>query len=200
MCNAYDIGGKTGSFPSFMKARAVRELEALLNRQLIRRTDQAPVLNAEGELVSMSWGFRRPKLGVINNSRPDKLKGAIWSEPFQKRRCLIPVAGYYEWTGPKGHKRTFRFENPEENWMWMAGLWEESSQFGPCFSMITTEANETVSPIHHRMPALLEGDELEEYLVGRVEDFNPKPASLNLQEVANPLLKNPATSIQEELF
>ncbi|WP_411845593.1 SOS response-associated peptidase family protein [Roseibacillus persicicus] len=200
MCNAYDIGGQTGSFPSALRAQAVRELEEMKSVLLIRRTDSAPVLLSDGQLTRMSWGFRRPGLGVVNNSRSDKLEGPMWRESFEKRRCLIPVAGYFEWTGPKGSKKTFRFRRSDGELFWMAGLWEESPEYGRCFSMITTEANQTVAPIHHRMPALLETGEWESYLDGKLGKFAPNPLSIDYEPCANPLIQNPPAGTQLDLF
>lgn len=200
MCNAYDIGGRVGSFPSALKARALRELEVFTERRLIRRTDQAPVLLASGDLTMMGWGFRRPGLGVVNNSRSDKLGGAMWRDSFRERRCLIPLSGYFEWTGAKGSKQSYRFVRPGGGGLWVAGIWEESSEFGLCFSMITTTANALVEPIHHRMPAVLEEDEWGPYLAGKKDTFIPQESSLVYGKCRNPLLKNRSNETQGELF
>ena len=200
MCNAYEIGGKTGSFGGGLKAKAARELEAFVERRLIRRTDVAPVVTKDGEVEMMSWGFRREGLGVVNNSRTDNLESAMWREAYEKRRCLIPVAGYFEWKGPQGKKETFRFESPEGDWMWMAGIWEESREKGRCFSMLTTMANRVVLPIHHRMPVILGSDDLTRYLAGEDVLQEPLESSVVVRESPNPLIKKPRGSIQEELF
>ena len=60
----------------------------------------------------------------------------------------VPVASYYEWTGPTGHKKTHLFRHPENEWLQVAGLWEESKEYGLCFSMLTTDASGLVSGIH----------------------------------------------------
>jgi putative SOS response-associated peptidase YedK len=85
-------------------------------------------------------------------------------------------------------------------WLWMAGIWEDSPEQGRCFSMLTTEANSLVSPIHHRMPAILTADEQQAYLLEGLESFAPAPNLLTTEKTANPLLKNPPSPIQEELF
>lgn len=191
MCNAFN----TAKEPDKLR-EAIKEVEC----KLIRRTDQAPVKLATGEVVSMRWGFQRKGLGVVNNTRSDNLESPMWKEAIEKRRCLIPVISYYEWSGPKGHKQTHLFRNPDHDWLWMAGLWEESAEFGPCFSMLTTEANSLVSPIHHRMPAILTDDEQESFLLEGLESFKPAPGLLTTERAANPLLKSKPTHIQDELF
>lgn len=159
-----------------------------------------PVVLSENEVKVMSWGFRREKFGVVNNSRADKLRGSMWRRAFEERRCLIPVAGYFEWTGPKGQKQTHRFQSVSGEWLWVAGIWEESQEHGFCFSMITTEANRTVLPIHHRMPALLNEEEQERFLGGEIFSFDPPPEAIVVNECVNPLLAKKEPPAQGELF
>lgn len=190
MCNAFNTAKKPD------KVR----LPAPEDSVLIRRTDQASVVIPSGEIATMRWGFQRKGLGVVNNTRSDNLDSSMWHVAIEKRRCLIPVASYYEWSGPKGQKQTHLFRSPLNEWLWMAGIWEDSPEQGRCFSMLTTEANSLVSPIHHRMPAILTADEQQAYLLEGLESFAPAPNLLTTEKTANPLLKNPPSPIQEELF
>ena len=148
----------------------------------------------------MRWGFERKGLGVVNNTRTDNLASSMWKEAFEKRPCLIPLSAYFEWTGSKGHKRTYRFQHPADQWLIAAGIWEESPSLGLCFSMLTTEANSLVAPIHHRMPAILKEDETEAYFENKLQRFAPPEALLDVSESANPLLVRPPTHIQGDLF
>lgn len=191
MCNAFNTAKNPGDI-----REAIKEVES----KLIRRTDHAPVKLPGGEIVSMRWGFQRKGLGVVNNTRSDNLDSPMWKDAIEKRRCLIPVISYYEWSGPKGNKQTHLFRSPDDDWLWMAGVWEESAEFGPCFSMLTTEANSLVSPIHHRMPAILTEDEQRSFLLEGLESFKPVSDLLTTERAANPLLKTKPTHIQDELF
>jgi putative SOS response-associated peptidase YedK len=87
--------------------------------------------------------------------RSDKLEGNMWQEAFHERRCVIPMSLFYEW-GPDsgGRKQAHEFRDPEDNYLWAAGIWEENQQLGPCHTMVTTAASNLMSPIHDRMPAL----------------------------------------------
>ncbi|MDF1714937.1 MAG: SOS response-associated peptidase family protein [Akkermansiaceae bacterium] len=191
MCNAFNTAKNPGDI-----REAIKEVES----KLIRRTDHAPVKLPGGEIVSMRWGFQRKGLGVVNNTRSDNLDSPMWKDAIERRRCLIPVISYYEWSGPKGNKQTHLFRSPNHDWLWMAGVWEESAEFGPCFSMLTTEANSLVSPIHHRMPAILTEDEQRSFLLEGLESFKPASDLLTTERAANPLLKTKPTHIQDELF
>ena len=168
--------------------------------RLVRRTDPAPVILPSGEVVMMRWGFQRKGLGPVNNTRSDKFDRPMWREAIRERRCLIPLASYYEWSGPTGQKTTHLFHHPQDQWLVAGGLWEESHEFGPCFSMITTEAGPVTAPIHHRMPALLSTEAQETYLREGPDHFTPAEGPLVTRITANPLIKNPPSHIQDELF
>jgi putative SOS response-associated peptidase YedK len=191
MCNAFN----TARNPENIR-EAIFEAES----KLVRRTDQAHVKISTGELVPMKWGFQRSGLGVVNNTRSDNLNSPMWKKAIEKRRCLIPVLSYYEWSGPKGDKQTHLFQSPNYDYLWVAGLWEESLELGPCFSMLTTEANPLVSPIHHRMPAIVTENDHKKFLLEGFEFFKPGPELLTTEKVVNPLLKIKPSHIQDELF
>lgn len=200
MCNAYEIGRPVKRLP---KGRLHEITAPLLEGsvpRLIRRTDPAPVITAALDLVTMRWGFERPRLGTINNSREDKLGGPMWSAAFRERRCVIPANAFYEWSGPTGRKQTHLFTRPDQGEFWIAGIWEESRDLGPCFSMITTGANAVMTPIHNRMPAILEEEQIPAYLAGEIKTFAPLVASLQVEAAVNPLVKPKEPSAQRELF
>lgn len=200
MCNAYEIGRRVSKNPLKNSLLLAASLGLPSEPRLIRRTDTGPVITAGEELVEMRWGFERPSLGTINNSREEKLSGPMWAKAFRERRCVIPASAFYEWSGPKGKKRTHRFTRVDEEWFWIAGIWEESRDLGLCFSMITTGANELMAPIHDRMPAVLEETEIPGYLAGEISSFTPSPESLRVDDSPNPLIKPKGTSVQGELF
>lgn len=191
MCNAFN----TAKNP-----KNIREAVYEVKSKLVRRTDQAHVRIPTGELVPMKWGFQRKGLGAVNNTRSDNLNSPMWKKAIENRRCLIPILSYYEWSGPKGDKQTHLFQSPNHNYLWIAGLWEESSKLGPCFSMLTTEANPVVSPIHHRMPAIVTENDHKKFLLEGLEFFKPGPELLTTEKVVNPLLKIKPSHIQDELF
>ena len=200
MCNAYEIGRRVSKNPLKNSLLLGASLCLPSDPRLIRRTDHAPVITAEERLVNMRWGFERPILGTINNSREDKLSGPMWSKAFRERRCVIPASAFFEWSGPKGKKRTHRFTRVDGEWFWIAGIWEESRDLGLCFSMITTEANEVMTPTHDRMPAFLEEEEIPGYFAGEMNTFSPSHESLKVEDSPNPLLKPKGDAVQGELF
>ncbi len=91
---------------------------------------------------------------------------------FRSRRCLVPVAGFYEWTGPKGSRQPMYICRADGKPMAIAGLWEENETLGVTSCTIaTTESNETMSEIHSRMPVVLEEDRWDEWLASDSDDL-----------------------------
>jgi len=89
-----------------------------------------------------------------------------------------------------GGKQAHEFHDPEDDYLWVAGLWEENPELGPCYSMITTAASPLMSPIHHRMPALLKPEEMQEFVVGNGRwDFQPYAGTLTVTPCESPLAK-----------
>lgn len=178
-----------------------RIVDGIRGRLLVRPTVQAPVLLAEGEARLMRWGFERPWAKSINNTRTDKLETAMWREAFETRRCVIPMSGFYEYTGPAGRKQAHLFqpEDPEE-WLWAAGIWEPDARHGDCYSMLMRDAAGIVVPIHNRMPVLLNQVEHSRYLTGGADDLQFAPVPFIVADAPNPLRRKPETPEQSEFL
>ncbi|MEM7699677.1 MAG: SOS response-associated peptidase family protein [Verrucomicrobiota bacterium] len=196
MCNLYDIGRARGlayrSPETIWEETALEALKKLDRTQGIRRTDPSLVLrNRAGSIEPgiTRWGFERHFNNAINNARSDKLDG-IWSDAWRdRRRCVIPLTTFYEWNGPTGSKQTFAFQaGGEADWLWAVGLWEDSPA-GECFTMLTTAASPQVAPIHSRMPALLEAEELEPFMTrdNPIDLLESRDRGLSIFRCENPL-------------
>ena len=79
---------------------------------------------------------------------------------FQHRRCLLPADGFYEWASVNGKKQPWYFRLRDGSPFAFAGPWEhwegpDGAAVESC-AIITTDANETVRPIHERRPVLLD--------------------------------------------
>lgn len=93
-------------------------------------------------------------------------------DAWKKRRCVLPVSGYYEWTGPKGHKQPFYFHRENESPLLLAGLWEtwrhEDTIVESC-TVITRASVGKPAEYHHRMPVFLDQSDMDAWLTGPVE-------------------------------
>lgn len=128
----------------------------------------APVVVLEGgrRLRLHRWGLipawaKDPTIGhkMINaraDTAPDK---PAFRDPFQRRRCLVPADGFYEWKKAGKAKLPVRFTRSDGALFAFAGLWDEwtstEGEVVRSFTVLTTEPNALVAPIHDRMPVIL---------------------------------------------
>ena len=126
--------------------------------------------NTGRELVAMRWGLwpswlKDPeKFPLLINARADGVATKnSFRNAFKRRRCLVPASGFYEWKAiGKGPKQPFWIAPSaasNSRVMAFAGIWEtwlgaDGSEVDTV-AIITTDANATLMPIHHRMPVVL---------------------------------------------
>ncbi len=117
---------------------------------------------------------------------------------LQRRRCLIPADGFYEWLKKSDNPGPRRFELPEKGTFAFAGLWE--SWFDPSgenlrsCTIITTAANDSVRGVHDRMPAILRPADESYWL-----DPDSNVADLSELLLPNPSLVLTATPVTTRL-
>jgi len=122
--------------------------------------------NGERHAQFMRWGLvpfwaKELKIGsrMINAKAETLAEKASFRNAFKKRRCLVPADGFYEWRKEGKEKiPTYIFQKSREPFAF-AGLWEtwkspEDEVVRSC-TIVTTEPNSFVEPIHNRMPVML---------------------------------------------
>ena len=107
-----------------------------------------------------SWAKDSALGGRMANARGETVADKpSFRGPFRHHRCLIPASGFYEWqTRPGGGKQPFLIQAANGGLLAFAGLWDRwDGPGGPLESctIITTEANAFMAPVHDRMPVLL---------------------------------------------
>ena len=130
------------------------------------------------KLQWLRWGLipswaKDPAIGykLINARAETASEKPSFRSAFKHRRCLIPSDGFYEWQrleGSKTKKQPYYFSLKDNNPFAFAGLWErwenpEGDIVETC-TILTTEANELVSPIHDRMPVILHSKDYDLWL------------------------------------
>ena len=131
-------------------------------------TNIVPILSCDSSNIIPElsiWGF--PKFhskGVIINSRAET---AIEKPTFRKslleRRCVIPSTGFYEWK-QDASKQKFRFNLPESENLYMAGIWNEFKD-EKRFVILTTAANNSMVDIHNRMPVVIKKEKIDDWII-----------------------------------
>ncbi len=96
---------------------------------------------------------------MINARKETLLEKKTFKNAVNKKRCIVPFDGFYEWKKTESGKQPFRITTTNTEVFCVAGLWERwSSPDGTTihsFTLITQEPNELMLDIHNRMPAIL---------------------------------------------
>ena len=116
------------------------------------------LINARGETVAQKPSFR---------------------DAYKKRRCLVPVDGFYEWRKEGEAKQPYRIGFRGGTPFVFAGLWEswtvpdgqeDAGDVIETYAIVTTEANPKIAPIHHRMPVIVDPSDYDLWLNGAPDD------------------------------
>lgn len=136
-------------------------------------TNQAPILQIENSQIMpalSTWGFPRFNAkGVIINARSETAdERPMFRKSLHMRRCAVPSTGFFEWSQNTQKKIKYRFRFPNQDVLYMAGIYNEF-QGESRFVILTTEANLSMMDIHNRMPIILPSDKVEDWIM--TEEF-----------------------------
>jgi putative SOS response-associated peptidase YedK len=112
--------------------------------------------------VPARWGlipsWSKEVKGFINARSETLNEKPSFSESFERRRCLIPADGFYEWKKSGKSRQPYYFQMKDEEPFYFAGIWDEwrgDRESTTSCAIITTTANEVLETIHDRMPVIL---------------------------------------------
>jgi putative SOS response-associated peptidase YedK len=126
------------------------------------------------ELNLLRWGLlphwaKEPKTSysLINARAETVADNPAYRDAFKKRRCLIPTDGFYEWQPGKPRKQPYFIHRQDGEPFAFAELWEhwelEDLKIDSC-TIIVTQANKLITPIHDRMPVIMPRADYEKWL------------------------------------
>ena len=157
------------------------EVTTFQPRYNIAPTQTVPVViedrNAQQgrRLVQMRWGLvpvwaKDMSIGnrMINARSETLIEKVSFKQLFQKKRCLIPADGFYEWKKNGSTKQPMRIVLKSRQLFGFAGLWSawkntEGNEL-QTFTIITTEPNTLTREIHNRMPVILKPENEKDWL------------------------------------
>ena len=129
--------------------------------------------DAPDEINQYHWGLipslaDEPEEGFINARSETAGEKRAFKTAWQSRPCLVLSSGFYEWqrrtSGPKQPYRIHRKDAPVFGMAGLWGVWHNDTQEIPCVTMLTTEPNEIMEPIHDRMPVVIPNGEEKRWL------------------------------------
>jgi putative SOS response-associated peptidase YedK len=176
MCNLYRLSSSRTEVANFFD---LEETAAAGNAPNEIYPGYPGLVVARGEVRQMVWGFPLPQRGAsgqplkpkpVNNARADKLASPFWKPSFLARRCLVPLTAFAEAEGARGAKTRTWLSLPGSDLFAIAGLWRETDEWGPAYTMIITEASVQVAAVHNRMPVIVERQDWQRWLYGSPDD------------------------------
>lgn len=187
MCGRYVL--KRKDLDALMETMGVKDVREFVSRYNIAPSTMIPAIRTTRggarEGVALQWGLvprwsKDAKDGArLANARAEGIATRpAFREAFRKRRCVVPASGFYEWQTIGKAKYPWYFEFKDGQPFVFAGLWESwRSQDGvelQTCSLITTEPNDVVRPLHDRMPVILRERGIDTWLDPQVNE----PAAL----------------------
>ena len=164
-----------------------------------RRSDGDHATDDEGRrryLSELRWGLvpswaKDPKAGdrMINARAESLADKPAYERAFRRHRCLVPADGFYEWQRRGSRKQPMFIHRRDGETMAFAGLWaawrdatDPDGEWLRSCTIVTTDANNTVAPLHDRMPVVLEERDWDRWLDPDAGDLDgltrvPRPAS-----------------------
>jgi len=209
MCGRYSLFAPPDEIEARFDATVAEAFEPRYNaapRQslpVITGDDPDTIQRMEWGLIP-SWAEDRSDFEFINARAETLTEKPSFEAAYERRRCLVLADGFYEWTDAEGGKQPYRVTLADEEPFAMAGLWERwtppqtqtgldafaaggpdvSDEPAPepieTFAVVTTDPNDLVADLHHRMAVILAPDEEAAWLTAdtdRAADvLDPYPA------------------------
>lgn len=198
MCGRYTLFAPPDELESRFDATLGFEFEPRYNAA---PGQQLPVIvdTDPGRIQRLEWGLV-PRWadddsgGHINARAETVTEKPAFAEAYRQRRCLVLADGFYEWADRGDGKRPYRVAFDDDRPFAMAGVWEqwtpETQQVGldafgdgatdggdteplETFTVLTTEPNGVVEPLHHRMAVILDADDEGAWLDGDSVSLSP---------------------------
>jgi len=152
-------------------------------RYNISPTQLCPVVvmeEGERRLALQRWGLIPPfapdekATPPMFNARAETMaQKPVFRAALQKRRCLVPADGWYEWRAAGRFKQPFLIRRSDRRPIMFAGVWETwrrpDGSALRSFAIATVQAGRDLSEIHERMPAVLEPEHWDAWLDARVD-------------------------------
>jgi putative SOS response-associated peptidase YedK len=143
------------------------------NQPIVRLNNET----GERELTVMRWGLvpfwskdGKASFSTINARSETVDASPAFREAWRQRRCLVPADWFYEWRKKdEKNKQPFAIAAKDDAMFACAGLWDtwkdkSTGQMLRTYTILTTDPNELMEPIHNRMPVILHRQDYERWL------------------------------------
>lgn len=180
MCGRFYFGEDTGKEISRVVHGRTAETEKIIQGD-IHPSERSVVITGKSSKLfaeAMYWGFpaNHSSQLMINARAESVLEKKSFCDSVLHRRCVIPAHHFYEWDCSK-NKVTFT--QKESRVLYMAGFYKRFDNVDR-FIILTTEANRSMSPVHDRMPLILQEEEIRDWIFNdtRIREFLKKESPI----------------------
>ena len=178
--------------------------------------------DAGGRRLSMlRWGLipawaKKPDIGyrLINARAETAAQKPSFRAAFANRRCIVPASGFYEWRLKGTVRQPWYVTRQDGEPMGFAGLWESwrvpvgmalpgsladrrPGDVVETFTVLTTEANEAIRALHHRMPVILPPEAIGSWLSGEDVDLGTTAEDLLVMHRVSRAMNSPRNDSPE---
>jgi putative SOS response-associated peptidase YedK len=155
------------------------------------------------------WARDRDWGGRTINARAETVETKpAFRDPFRERRCLVVATGFYEWQKSAGRKQPYLIRRHDRKPLAFAGLWDRwqgpTDEVVESCTIVTTDANGIVRPIHDRMPVILQPADYDRWLDSATRDtqqlrhlLEPVPDEVLTAHPVSSLVNKPANDVPE---
>lgn len=189
MCGrAYETYTEDELYFRYLNERAKRHPLGIKPNYNLAPTQSSPVVlmrNGQREISLMRWGLipawasdirATSKYSLINARSEEILQKRTYKAAFLKRRCIVPLSGFYEWKRQgDGPKIPYAISGKDAAILSVAGVWEHwvdksSGEVVESFAILTVGANSMMQAIHDRMPVILAPSDEAQWLDSEIEE------------------------------
>lgn len=217
MCGRFTLSQPTDAIASAFNLPEIPSLEPRYN---IAPTQSIPAIlltpeQNERQLQMLHWGLipawakdASISAKLINARSETASDKPSFKSALKRRRCLIIADGFYEWQRQDGKKQPYYFRLESGQPFAFAGLWEnwrspDGEAIASC-TILTTEANDLLRPIHDRMPVILDAKDYDTWLDLEIQQpelvqplLHPYPANLMSSYAVSTKVNNPKNNTPE---
>ncbi len=179
MCGRFTL-----TVESLELVEAVRRLNVQLRAVIFRPrhnvapTQLHPIILADGEQFAAQparwglvnfWATDAKRASQQINARSETVAASrAYARPFKRQRCLVPADGWYEWNGPRRQRQPHWLHRADREPFVFAGLYDiwypQPDRPAATFTILTSEASQSLASIHARMPVVMPANRQEAWL------------------------------------
>jgi putative SOS response-associated peptidase YedK len=150
-------------------------LAPTMNVTIVRETPNGRIGQQTRWGLVPGWAPDLKSGGNLFNARSETVfEKRSFAAAARSRRCIIPASGFYEWRDTPAGKLPTLFTPSDGPVFQFAGLWstwaDDNGEIVFSCTILTTKANRTMEPFHHRMPVMLAGNDVDRWLNSDITD------------------------------